>query len=166
VNALLVMTMLVAAEPEAVATAPAQPEFRLNVGGQVGFPFLLGVKTEGTFFKEGRPRFDIDAAWEPSVSLQSYSLGAAYHVLDRAFFVGGRLRMLQYQAPWARGPVEMFFGMGLELGLKLRVGPDEKGVITIALHGTFVPGQATNLNTVLGLSAGFSWSVFERAASK
>lgn len=160
-SALLLLAVL-AAEPSVETTAPAQPEFRLHVGGQVGFPYLLGVTSTGTFFKAGKPRFDVDVAWEPSVQLQSYSVGAAYHVLDRAFFVGGRLRMLQYQAPWARGPVELFFGMGLELGLRLRVGPSEKGVINLALHGTFVPGQAVNLATIVGLSAGFSWSVFEK----
>lgn len=138
------------------------PDFRLHVGGEVGFPFLLGVQGTGTFFFEGRPRFDVDLAWEPSVSLQSYSVGGAYHVLDRFFFVGARLRLVQYQPPWARGPVELFFGLGAELGVRLRVGPADKGVISIALHGTFLPGQATNLQTLLGLSAGFSWSVFER----
>ena len=42
------------------------------------------------------------------------------------------------------------------------MGPGDKGVIAIALHGTFVPGQATYLQTLVGLSAGFSWTVFER----
>lgn len=144
------------------AAHAAEPELRVHVGGQVGFPYLLGVSSTGTFFKDGRPRFDVDVAWEPSVQLQSYSVGGAYHVLDRAFFVGGRLRVVQYQPPWARGPVELFLGLGLELGLRLRVGAEGKGVVLIALHGTFVPGQATNLNTLVGLSAGFSWSVFER----
>jgi hypothetical protein len=138
------------------------PDFRLHVGGQVGFPFALGVSSVGTFFKEGRPRFDIDATWEPSVMLQSYSLGAAYHVLDRAFFVGGRLRVVQYQPPWARGGGDAFLGLGLELGGRFRVGAGEKGVIHVTLHGTFVPGQASNLSMLVGLSAGFSWSVFER----
>lgn len=146
-----------------LAQSPApSPDFRLHVGGQVGFPFLLGVSTAGTFFHEGRPRFDVDATWEPSVQLQSYSVGGAYHLFDRAFFVGGRFRLVQYQPPWARGPVELFFAMGLELGARLRVGPGDKGVVTLALHGSFVPGQAANLSTLLGLSAGFSWSVFEK----
>ncbi|MBL8914950.1 MAG: hypothetical protein JNM17_29865 [Archangium sp.] len=143
------------------STAPKPPDFRLHVGGQVGFPFLLGVQSTGTFFFDGRPRFDVDATWEPSVTLQSYSVGGAYHVLDRFFFVGARLRLVQYQPPWARGIVELFFGIGADLGVRLRVGPEDKGVITIALHGTFIPGQASNLQTLLGLSAGFSWSVFE-----
>ena len=150
----LVATTALAAEPV--------PEFRLHVGGQVGFPYLLGVTSVGTFFKEGRPRFDVDATWEPSVQIQSYSVGGAYHVLDRAFFVGARQRLLQYQPPWARGASDAFLGLGLELGGRIRVGEGGKGVITIALSGTFVPGQAVNLSTLLGLSAGFSWSVFER----
>lgn len=140
----------------------AEPDFRLNVGGQVGFPYLLGVTSVGTFFKQGKPRFDVDATWEPSVQLQSYSVGGAYHVLDRAFFVGARVRLVQYLPLWARGGSDAFLGLGLELGGRIRVGPGEKGVIAIALHGTFVPGQASNLQTLVGLSAGFSWTVFER----
>lgn len=145
----------------ALAANPG-PEFRLHVGGQVGFPYLLGVTSVGTFFKEGRPRFDVDATWEPSVLLQSYSVGGAYHVLDRAFFVGARLRLLQYQPPWARGGGDAFLGLGLELGGRIRVGSGEKGVITLTLSATYAPAQAVNLATLIGLSAGFSWSVFER----
>jgi hypothetical protein len=140
----------------------AEPDFRLHVGGEVGFPFLLGVTSVGTFFKEGRPRFDVDATWEPSVQLQSYSLGGAYHVLDRAFFVGARLRLLQYQPPWARGGGDAFLGLGLELGGRFRVGPGEKGVVCVTLHGTLIPGQTSNLSSLVGLSVGFSWSVFEK----
>ena len=140
----------------------AGPDFRLHVGGEVGFPFLLGVTSMGTFFKDGKPRFDVDATWEPSVLLQSYSVGGAYHVLDRAFFVGARVRVVQYLPPWARGGGDAFLGVGLELGGRVRVGPGEKGVISITLHGTFIPAQASNLQTLVGLSVGFSWSVFER----
>lgn len=159
----LVLALLLSAEP-AVVEAPAaaaSPWLRVRVGGEVGFPFLLGVQGEASFLFANKPRFDVDLAWEPSVTLQSYSVGAAYHVLDSFFFVGARLRAVTYQPPWARGPVIPFFGAGLELGVKLRVGPDDKGLIRIALHGTFVPGQASNLQTLLGVSAGFSWAVFE-----
>jgi hypothetical protein len=140
----------------------ADKDFKLHLGGQVGFPYLLGVTSVGTFFNQGKPRFDVDATWEPSVQLQSYSVGGAWHVLDRAFFVGARLRVLQYLPLWARGGNDAFLGLGLEGGVRLRVGPSENGVISIALHGTWVPGQASNLATLLGLSAGFSWSLFER----
>jgi len=158
-NALL-LAMLLSQAAEATAAPP--PEFRLNVGGQVGFPFLAGAKATGTFFANGRPRFDVNTTWELSASLQSYSVGGAYHLVDRWFFIGPRLRLVTYQPPWARGVVVPFFGLGLDLGADLRVGPRDKGVITIALHGTYVPAQATNLQWILGLSAGFSWSVFER----
>ncbi|MFT3711160.1 MAG: hypothetical protein QM817_26320 [Archangium sp.] len=158
----LVLALVLTQAPAAEVVAPKTPDFRLHVGGEVGFPFLLGVQGVGTFFFAGKPRFDLDATWEPSVTLQSYSLGVAYHVLDRFFFVGARARLVQYQPPWARGPVELFFGLGAELGVRLRVGPEDKGVINIALHGSFIPGQASNLQTLLGLSAGFSWSIFER----
>ena len=158
--------LLLAAEPEAItgppAPAPTTQSFKLHVGGQVGFPFLLGATGVGTFFVNGKPRFDVDATWEPSVMLQSYSVGAAYHVLDSVFFVGPRVRVVQFQPPWARGPVELFPAFGLDLGVRLRVGPDAKGVIAIGLHGSFIPGQGPNLKTLFGLSAGFSWAVFER----
>lgn len=151
----LVLALLLAAEP-------SPPEFRLHVGGQVGFPFLLGVQSMGTFFAAGRPRFDVDALLEGSATLQSYSVGAAYHVADSVFFVGPRLRLMQFQPPWARGEVPLYFGLGGELGVRFRVGPEDKGVVSIALNATWVPGQAVNLKSVLGLTAGFSWSVFQR----
>lgn len=158
----LLLAVLLSQAPVVEETASKPPDFRLHVGGHVGFPFLLGAQATGTYFVAGRPRFDVDATWEPSVTLQSYSVGGAYHVLDRFFFAGVRLRLVQYQPPWARGPVELFFGLGADLGVRFRVGPQDKGVISIALHSTWIPGQATNLQTLLGLSAGFSWSVFER----
>ncbi len=138
------------------------PEVRVHVGGQVGLPFVVGVTSITSFLHEGRARFDVDATWEPSLQLQSYSLGGAYHVLDSVFFVGGRLRLVQTQPSWARGGGDAFFGMGLELGVRLRVGPQDHGLISIALGGTFLPGQAVNLTTLLGLNVGFSWAVFER----
>lgn len=156
-SALWLAVVLAAAPVEGV-----QDDFRLHVGGQVGFPFLLGVAGTGTFFVEGRPRFDVDATWEPTITLQSYSVGGAYHVLDSPFFVGPRLRLLQFEPPWARGPVPLFLGLGADLGVRLRVGPQQQGVVTIALGATWVPAQAVNLRAVLGLSAGFSWSVFAR----
>lgn len=160
----LIAGLAVAEEPRVAAAPPpapvATPTFSLHVGGQVGFPFLLGVTTRGTFLAAARPRFAVDATWEPSAALQSYSLGGAWHVLDSVFFVGGRVRLVQFQAPWARGGAPLFFGAGLELGVRFRAGAD--GAVTIALHGTTVPGQANNLSTLVGLSAGFSWGVFSR----
>lgn len=153
----LLLALVLAAEP-----AASSPSMRVQVGGQVGFPFLLGVNGSVTLFSDaGKPRFDADLSWEPSAALQSYSLGGAYHVLDSAFFVGPRLRLVQFQPPWARGAVDVFFGLGAELGVALRVAGD-KGVVRIAFHGTGFPGQASNLSLLFGLSAGFSWSIFER----
>jgi hypothetical protein len=155
VNA-LVLAMMLSAAP---STAPSM---RVQVGGQVGFPFLLGVHGSVTLFGDtGKPRFDADLSWEPSASLQSYSIGGAYHVLDSIFFVGPRLRLVQFQPPWARGSADLFFGLGAELGVSIRVAGD-KGVVRIALHGTGFPAQASNLSLLFGLSAGFSWSIFER----
>jgi hypothetical protein len=161
--AAVVLALGAVPEISSQATQPV-PEFRVHLGGQVGFPFLVGAHSLATFFKGGRPQLDVDATWEPSVQLQSYSVGTAYHLLGSGFFVGGRVRLIQDQAPWARGPVTLFFGLGAEVGFRFRVGERDKGLITILGHGTLVPGQATNLKSVFGLSLGFSWSVFERSA--
>ena len=160
-NALL-LALVFSQAPATVAEVAPPPSFRLHVGAEVGFPFIVGVKSTGTFFVKERPRFDVDVAWEPSVTLQSYSVGGAYHVLDRWFFVGARVRLLTFQPSWARGSVVPYLGLGLEAGARIRVGPGDKGVISIALHGTGVPAQASNLQWLVGLSAGFSWSVFEK----
>lgn len=159
-------------EPAAVAessapsasatTAAASPRYRLQTGGQVGFPYLVGANAIATMYAEGSPRFDVDVAWEPSLMLQSYSVGGAYHVLDGPFFVGGRVRLVQFQPPWGRSPALPFLGAGLELGGRFRVGPEDKGLVTLALHGSMIPAQATNLQTLVGLSLGFAWTVLQR----
>ncbi|MCU0700516.1 MAG: hypothetical protein MUC96_28740 [Myxococcaceae bacterium] len=149
---------------------PALPAFRLHVGAHLGVPILLGVGTTGTFFVDGRPRFDVDAWWEPSGFIQSYSVGGAWHPGDSLFFVGPRVRLLQFQPPWTagfRGAQDHHLGLSLEGGVRLRVAggaaPAERpGVISIALSGTFVPTQSVNLQWLIGLTAGFSWSVFSR----
>lgn len=146
-------------------TAEPPPSFRLHVGAHVGLPILVGVGTTGTFFVDGRPRFDVDAWWEPSGFLQSYSVGAAFRPLDRFVFVGARVRLLQFQPPWTKGfngAQDNHLGLSLESGVRLRVGPGDRGVIAIALAGTVVPTQSANLQWLLGLTAGFWWSLWER----
>jgi hypothetical protein len=160
-------------EPQKPAPAPAlaAPSFRLHVGAHLGLPILVGLGTTGTFFVDGRPRFDVDAWWEPSGFLQSYSVGGAWHPADSFFFVGPRVRLLQFQPPWTagfRGAQDHHLGLSLEGGVRLRVGPGERpaekpGVVSIALSGTFVPTQSVNLQWLLGLTAGVSWSVFSRS---
>ncbi|MBL8940926.1 MAG: hypothetical protein JNM69_40660 [Archangium sp.] len=161
-NALLLMAVLA----QAPVNPPAdQPSFRLHVGGQLGLPILLGLGTTGTFHVAGKPRFDVDLWWEPSGFLQSYSLGGAWRPADRFFFVGARLRLLQFQPPWTKGfngANDNHFGASLETGVRLRVGPADKGVIHVALSGTYVPTQSINLRWLIGLTAGFSWAVWER----
>jgi hypothetical protein len=157
-------TLVLAQGPTAVPTAGV-PAMRLHVGAQVGLPSIIGIGSTATLFVEGRPRFDVDLWWEPSGFLQSYSVGGAWHPFDRAFFVGPRLRLLHFHAPWSREFQPAFdthLGLGLEGGARIRVGPADKGVISIGLHTTFIPTQSTNLRWLFGLSAGFSWSVWER----
>jgi hypothetical protein len=157
--------------PPAVAPTPAPlPGFRLHVGAHLGLPILLGLGATGTFFVNGKPRFDVDAWWEPSGFIQSYSLGGAWHPGGTVFFVGPRVRLLQFQPPWTpgfRGAQDHHLGLSLETGVRIRVvgdgTPSERpGVISIALSGTFVPTQSINLQWLIGLTAGFSWSVFSR----
>jgi hypothetical protein len=142
--------------------ASAPPSFELKAGAQLGLPHLVGATAQGTFLVDGRPRFDVDVLWEPSASLQSYSAGAAYHVVDSPFFVGGRVRLLEFSAPWGRGGAEPYLGLGLEAGARWRVGPDHGGQVHLGLFGTWVPAQARNLAAMVGLSVGFSWAVFAR----
>jgi hypothetical protein len=172
--ALLVVALLAqapsAADDAPPSKGPAPVGFRLHVGAHLGLPILVGLGTTGTFFVDGRPRFDVDAFWEPSGLLQSYSVGGAWHPLDSSFFVGPRVRLLQFQPPWTsgfRGAQDHHLGLSLEGGLRLRVGagatPSARpGVVTVALAGTFVPTQSVNLQWLLGLTAGVSWSVFAR----
>jgi hypothetical protein len=155
----LVLAAALAAEVEGEASTPASPVFRLSVGGQVGFPHLVGVTAIGGFLNQGKRRFDLDVLYEPSLMLQSYSVGAGYHVLDTPFFVGGRLRLLQFSPAWARGGGDAWLGMGLELGGRFQVFND-KGLVHVALFATWVPAQATNLKVLVGLSVGFSWEVW------
>jgi hypothetical protein len=159
----LVLMLAASAEPTPEVAAPtsAEPAFRLSVGGQVGLPHVLGVTALGGFLHEGRRRFDVDLLWEPSVTLQSYSVGGAYHVLDSPFFVGARVRLVQFAPPWQRGGGDAWLGLGLELGGRFPVAGG-KGLIHVALHGTWLPSQASNLALLVGLSAGFSWEVWAR----
>jgi hypothetical protein len=160
----LLLAVLLGQAPVERMTVQA-PAFHLRVGGHVGLPLLVGVGATGTFHVEGRPRFDVDAHWEPSGFLQSYSVGGAWRPLDRFVFVGARVRLMQFQPPWTRGfngANDNHLGLGLETGVRLRVGPADKGLITISLGGTFLPTQAANLRLLLGLTAGFSWEVWAR----
>ncbi|MCA2978552.1 MAG: hypothetical protein INH41_10255 [Myxococcaceae bacterium] len=177
--AVVVVSLLLGQAPVAAEAAPSKGAaaevaapvgFRLHVGAHLGLPILVGLGSTGTFFVGGRPRFDVDAFWEPSGFLQSYSVGGAWHPLDSAFFVGPRLRLLQFQPPWTsgfNGAQDHHVGVSLEGGLRLRMGAGASpaarpGVVTIALSGTFVPTQSVNLQWLLGLTAGVSWSVFSR----
>jgi len=72
---------------------------------------------------------------------------------------------MQFQPPWTKGfngANDNHLGLGVEAGVRLRVGPSDKGVISIALGGTYLPTQSVNLQWLLGLTAGFSWGVWER----
>lgn len=145
----------------------AAPETSLRVaaGAQIGAPHVFGAVARASLLYAHKTRFEADLQWEPSAYLQSYSLGAAWRPLDSIVYVGPRFRLLQYQAPWARGYslADNFFGLGLEAGVRIGVGPEQRGTITIGLQATYIPAQATTLQLMFGLSVGFTWAFFEQA---
>jgi hypothetical protein len=149
-----------AATVASVSGVPARG-VRLAIGADVGFPYVFGVAAVGSLQYAGRRRVDVDLTWEPSVTLQSYSLGGVWHVLDSPFCIGGRVRLGQFQPPWAHGPSAVFFGVGPELGGRFTVAT--RGSINVALFATWFPDQGANLQMVFGLTAGFSWALLERA---
>lgn len=158
-SALLCTLLLLGADG---VSAAASKTLGVNLGLQAGFPHLVGVTGVATFFTaDERPRFDVDLLVEPSVQLQSFSVGGAYHVLDSPFFVGARVRVLEYQPFWARGGGDVRLGLGAELGGRFRI-LGGRGVVHLALFGTYVPTQVAQLSVMFGLSAGFSWELYRR----
>jgi hypothetical protein len=148
------------------APAPADRSVRIAVGGQLGFPHILGVVGRSTFHRGGLPRYELDLLWEPSVYLQSYSVGAAWRPGGSIFAVGPRLRLLQFVPPWSRAadPLHNHFGLGLDAALRIGLGESKRGVLNIGLQGTFVlTAPSANQYFFFGLFAGFTWSVWERA---
>lgn len=157
--------LLLALALQSDAAPPPATSLRVEVGGQLGFPHVYGVLGRGTVQVDGRPRFDVDVLWEPSVLLQSYSLGAAWRPLDGPVALGTRLRLLQFQAPWARDFDWRFnhLGLGLEAGLRLPLGEARRVVLNLTLQATWVPTTVGNLTLLWGLHAGISYGLFERA---
>jgi hypothetical protein len=152
-----------AGHPTRSQSVPAR-SIRLDVGTQVGAPLVVGATARASLRQDGRSRFDVDVTWEPSAWLQSYSLGAAWHVLDRAGFIGGRIRWLQFQAPWARSyhaDTDNHLGLGVEAGLRLGLGPLERLGFHAALFATYVPTQSSQLQFLFGLNVGLTYAVFE-----
>lgn len=120
-------------------------------------PHFVGLIALGSLRVDGQPKLDVDLLWEPSAFLQSYSLGTAWRPVG-VLAVGPHLRLMQFRAPWSRdvrATNQSFFGLGLEAGVRVPV--TNRGLITLGLHGTFVPAQATNLRLLVGLTAGFVW---------
>jgi hypothetical protein len=168
-RALLLALLVAVAAParaQSVIATPRPRTVRLAVGSQLGFPHLFGLSALATFHWRERPRFDVDFLWEPSAFLQSYSVGAAYHPADRMFFLGTRLRLLQFRAPWGRGydaETDNHLGIGLEGGLRAPLGWQKRIVVCFTLQGTAVPTQVVGLQWLFGLNLGVSWVVLDRA---
>lgn len=152
---LLLLTLAVATS----ARAEEELSVRLNVGGQVGLPHIVGVTAQGSVRVDGTPRLDVDLLWEPSAYLQSYSLGVAWRPIGM-LAAGPRFRIVQFGAPWSRNvPAtnQTFFGLGLDVGLRIPVA--DRGLVNVGLGATWVPAETPNLQLLFGLTAGFSWGV-------
>jgi hypothetical protein len=78
--------------------------------------------------------------------------------------VGPRVRWLQFQAPWSRGflSADNHLGLSAEVGGRWRVGPQDKGLLSVGGGATWVPTQSGTLQWQLGLNVGFAWGVLER----
>ena len=159
------LTALLACALRAFAQSSPSPSPPLHVyvGAQLGFPHIVSVGALASLLHRGAPRFDVDFLWEPSGYLQSYSLGAAYHPKERMFFLGSRVRLLQLRPPWIHGfdaARDDHLGLGLEAGLRARVGPRRKVLVELRLQATGVPTQRPQLQWLIGLSLGVAYAVY------
>ena len=139
----------------------------LFIGAETGS--LLPAAVEGSYVRlahDGRRRWVADLRVEPSNYWQSYSLGAAWHVGDRALFVGGRLRELLLHSPWSRGydpAVDNHLGLSAETGFRwLPVFADRRLLITVSAGATHVTGSSVALPMIYNLNAGLGWRVLQR----
>ena len=134
---------------------------RLHVGGQVGLPHILGLTAMGSALLDGKPRLDLDLLWEPSLQLQSYSVGLAWRPWG-VLALGPRLRLLQFEPPWSRSAKssnQAFFGLGLEGGARIPLGASRRALLTVGLQGTYVPAQAHDLQWLVGLNVGLVYGL-------
>jgi hypothetical protein len=140
---------------------------RLHFGLQTGVGLPYGVTAIQTFYVRGRPRFDVDVLWEPSALWQSYSAGFAYHVADRMYFLGARVRLLQLHPPWSRGYQpgnDNHLGLGLEAGIRAPVGPGGRLLVLFSLGFTGLVTESQNLSALIGLNLGLAWGAWSRVA--
>ena len=106
---------------------------------------------------EGNPRWQIDAVWEPSNYLQSYSLGGSYHPWDKVFFVGARLRLMQLHAPWSRGfraRTDNQLALGPEIGVRFSIGAAPRFLPFASLGVIFFPSETLSLPPMFSLNLG------------
>ena len=154
----------------APATVPAAPagtpaaHYRLYAGAKLGLVHPFGVNAVASLMDGGKQAWDVDLLWEPSGYLQSYSVGAAWHPLAGALYVGPRVRWLQFGAPWERGfsATDNHLGLSAEVGGRWMLGPQDKGLLSVSGGATWVPTESGTLQWLLGLNVGFAWGLLER----
>lgn len=149
----------------APATVSAPPRYRVVVAAQLGLPHPIGIAAVATRLRAGRPLLDVDALLEPSRYLQSYSVGAAYHLAGSAFVVGPRLRWLQLHPPWSRGYVAGMddrLGLSLEAGVRRPVGAGGRYVLSATLGAEHQVAQGSSLAWLVTLHVGLGYAVAAR----
>ena len=146
-----------------LAAAPSA-RYRLYAGAKLGLVHPFGLNALASLLREGQQAWDVDLLWEPSLYLQSYSVGAAWHPLGGALYVGPRVRWLQFHAPWSRSfaATDNHLGLSAEVGGRWMLGPQGKGLLSLGGGATWVPTQSGTLQWLLGLNVGFAWGVMER----
>jgi hypothetical protein len=146
----------------ASSTEPARRPYRLYAGPQIGLLLPFGVGAAYVLRHEERVRFAFDFLWEPSNYLQSYSVGANYHVLDRVFFVGGRARFMQMHSPFSRGfraRRDNQLAFGPEIGVAIPLDRAQRFVPFGTLGAIFFPSEVSSLPPMYTLDLGVSFGV-------
>lgn len=162
ISTLLALHLLAAADPG--RPLPAQSRLSLGVGVRAGAPHLVGLSAAGSLELRSGRALELDALWEPSAQLQSYSLGAALR--GRLLSGGARVRWLQFHAPWTRGFQPGWhdhLGLGLEGGLHWLFGPRDRLRLGAGVAVSFVPTQAPGLQWLLGAHVGAALTLFDVA---
>jgi hypothetical protein len=140
--------------------------YMVFVGVHAG-PLLLPFGMDGIAMvsTDGRPRWDIDASWEPSGYRQSYSVGGAFHPFHGAFFVGARIREMQMHAPWSDGYNARFdneWGGGLETGFRGRLfnaHGDSRILGSFSVGAFYVTNAVSDLPVMYTLNVGLAYGV-------
>lgn len=131
--------------------------YSLAAGAKLGMLNPIGLGAMLSLPGEGKVRWQIDVVWEPSNYLQSYSIGGSYHLWDKVFFAGARLRLMQLHAPWSRGfraRTDNQLALGPEIGVRLSLGAAPRVLPFASLGIIFFPSETLSLPPMISLDIG------------